>query len=159
MENQFRYTGKEALEMVQIHFPNDWKEKIEEGKQTIRSMMRVYKSTAEQAYNRFVNSGASIPSTVVYLASLHSLLQEDKLKEKTISEKIRELQQLQQDIINQALALEKSNITSEIDKQILRGFYSTKQASISKELDDITYSIDVVEPCFVLVQTNLFANQ
>lgn len=159
MENQFRYNGKEALEMTQTHFPNDWNQRIEEGKKTIKSMMKVYKTNAKEAYSRFVNSGASIPSVIVMLASLYSLLEEDKTKEKTIGERINEILQMQQDIINQAQALENSKATSEIDRRILRQFYSEKQQTLKKELDKLTNSLDVVEPYFVVVQTNLFANK
>lgn len=158
MKNQFKYTGSEALDMVKAHFPKTWETEIETGKKMIRSLMKIYKASPLEAYARFSRTGAAVPNQIINLAALHCIIEEEKNVEKSTSARIIEIQEQQQNCINQSLAMETSRSIEELDKRMLREFYSKKQEILRIELEQITNSIEVKYAFYVVVQTNLFAN-
>jgi hypothetical protein len=148
-----QYTGSEALEMLQTHFPKTWEDEINEGRDFIMSLMRMYKLSAFDAYAKFMKICGSNEKAISTLAALHVMNLQMK-----IGNEIKECQQKQLNHGNQASSLEQSESTSWEDKKTLRSYYISKQNELQQQIDELIKSYPVIGAKKVVVQTNIFDN-
>lgn len=151
------YTACEALEMMKANFPNDYQERIEVGKQLIVRLKKIYNSDSfTAAYQRYLNSGCSDESHIMMLCALQQLNDEEKVKTEAYKNSIYGMLEERDRLLEQQECNERSTVTDEVDKKLLRQFYRTKIDEISNRIDQYTNAIDVIDA--VIVHTpNLFS--
>jgi hypothetical protein len=121
----FKYSESEALELIQLHFPKTWRKEIVDGHLFLKSLMRIYKIDATEAYYKFLRTCGSPFNGIATLAALHVMNIQSK-----IGGEIKKCQTEQLQYVNQTTALESSKATSEIDKKILREYYIHKKTEL-----------------------------
>lgn len=147
----FKYSESEALELIKLHFPKTWQSEVRDGQLFLKSLMRMYKITAKEAYNKFLKSCGSPYSGIATLAALHCMnLQEE------IGLQIKELQTQQLQYGNQTTALELSRNTSDQDKRILREYFISKQTELQQRIEELIKAYPVIDSETIIVQTKLF---
>lgn len=149
----FNYSESEALELVKIHFPKTWQSEIRDGQLFIRSLMKIYKINAVEAYGKFLKTCGNPYNGIATLAALHFM----NLQEK-IGAQIKECQKTQLQYGDQTTALEHSKNTSHQDKRILREYYITKQTELQCEIDELILSYPVIDAETIVEKTKFFKN-
>ena len=127
METNLKYTGEEALEMIQNQFPLSWEVLLLQGIDKIKGYMRTFNLDAMAAYQKYINWCGKPADAIVHLAALHWM-------NKTM-ESARELKKIEVEmnqVSNQMQANEQFKSTSESDRRILRSYYSGKQAELNE---------------------------
>lgn len=148
----FTYKGSEALDMLKTTFPKSWEEQITDGQVFIRSLMKMYKLTPVQAYQKFLKQTQSVEKAISTLASLYVMDCQEK-----IGTEIAECRKQQLAYGNQLTALEASG-TSPEDKKTLRSYYLSKQNELQQRIENLIFDYPIIGAKRVIVQTNLFEN-
>lgn len=153
MSVTFTYSGSEALEMLQEHYPSTWEKEVNDGRLFLKSMMRLYNLDAVEAYQKYLKVCGSCEKAISALAALHLMNQQV-----LIGREIKELQETQDQYANQSVALEGSHITSYQDKMMLRQHYHDKKKELQNRIDELISSIPVFADETVKLQLNIFEN-
>lgn len=153
MAMTFTYSGSEALEMLITHYPKTWEKELNEGRSFLKSLMRMYNLDNMQAYQRYLKVCGSCEKAISALAALHIMNQQV-----LIGQKIKKLQEDQEQYAHQSVALENSTITSYQDKMMLRQHYLEKKEQIQIQMDELINDIPVFGAETVKVQLNIFEN-
>lgn len=149
----FKYSESEALELIKFHFPKTWETEITAGQKFLKGLMRIYKISATESYNKFLKTCGDPYNGIATLAALHFMNLQAK-----IGSQIKDLQKTQLQYGDQTTALEMSKNTSNQDKRILREYYISKQNELQQRIDEIIKTYPVIGAEKVIVQTNLFEN-
>lgn len=158
MKQSFEYTGPECIDMMKQIYPKSWQEKIEENAAFLMRMQKTWKSaTIEDAYKKYISYAGKAANSIEMLASLQWIKDQENNDKKQLTEKIQKIQELQDKVVLQQEALEKSEITSEFDKRQLRQHYRELQDKYARELTELVNAIDVIEPEILIIQGNLFS--
>lgn len=153
---KFRYTATEALEMMKEHFPKDYQEKINVGKALIVRLKKLYKKpTYQEAYQKYISANCRVESAIMMLCALEELIQEEKQAKMEFNNTVYGIIQQQDAIILQQQHLETDKNIEEIDRRMLRAYYRRKLDELNTQLDQLTQSIEVNEPEFVVIQHSL----
>jgi hypothetical protein len=150
---QFTYNGSEAVEMLKTHFPKTWEQEINDGQIFIKSLMRMYKLSPLEAFQKYLNKCGSTEKGISTFASLHIMLLQIK-----IGDEIKELQEEQLVYGNQLTALEGATIISYEDKKTLRSHYLSKQNELQQRIEKLTFDYPVIGAEKIIVQLNFFDN-
>lgn len=152
-----KYSASDALEMMKSEFPNDYQERIDIGKQLIIRLKKMYnKETYTEAYQRYINSGCSDESHIMMLCALQQLNDEQKQATEAYKNSILGMHETRDNLLSQQAHNEESTTTLEVDKKILRQFYRTKIDEITKQIQQYTNAIEVVDAVIVYTP-NLFS--
>lgn len=155
MGTKLEIHGREAIELMKQTYPKSWEEKIQEKAAMLKRMQKTWKhDKIEDTYTKYMNYVGSAASSIEMLAALQTI-KDNEQPVKSIHDQIKEVIANQDKVLLQQEALESSN-TNEFDKRTLRQFYNTKQAEYAAQLTELTNAIEVVEPCVLIIQGDLF---
>jgi hypothetical protein len=156
MSTNLKISGTEAIDLMKQTYPKSWQDKIQEkAAMLLRFKKQWNQDSLEKTYLKYMNYVGETASSIEMLAALQTLKNEQE-PIKSIHDQIKEIIAMQDQILMQQEALEKGERINEFDKKTLRGYYKTKQDELSKRLKELTISIEVVEPCVLIIQGNLF---
>ncbi len=155
MATGFKYTASEAFQMAKDYYPHSWKSEIDKCREILFRLKRIYRLDLVPAYQKYLNSGCRPESSIMMLAAVYWIQEEERLEKATVIEQIRELEALQLQYGAQYQANETSN-NSDIDKRMLRQFYLEKQEELQKNIDGLIQSIDVECAEVLVIQTSIF---
>lgn len=141
MEIKIKYTGEEALEMIQKQFPKSWEVLLLQGIEKIKGYMRTFDLDATAAYQKFVNWCGKPDDAIVHLAALHWMN-----KRVQMATELKEIETQIMQVANQMQANEVLQSTSYSDRQMLRGFYSGKQTELNERYRNTLHNFPVM--CF-----------
>ena len=156
MERHLSYTSSEAFQMAKEVFPNTWKMEIDKYKEILLRLKRTYRKDLVQAYQHYINVGARAESSIMMLAALYWILQEEKNYQLDTAQQINDLQDEQMKYVLQAEANESAKNITDFDRRTLRGLYKKKQNELQTRIEELLATFEVVNPVVLTIQTSLF---
>ena len=153
---RFEYRGKEAIEMVISMFPNTWQEELKIRQIKIIQLSNRHGLSPIEAYKKFLMQALPAGETIIYFAALSRLVELSRLSSEEKSKKVNELELKRENVKNQIIALENSEIISYEDKKIIRSYYNRLQQETTEEINELINSFEVVEPKLIIHQPGLF---
>lgn len=151
-----QYSGSEAVDIIKNYYPEDWQQRLETKKQSLLKLSARHNISLEKAYRKFIIPVAHNQECIVFFAALSQLVKLNQMCPKDKSKKVLELELKRENVADQIVAMETSNITSHEDKKILRSYYTRLQQEITTEIDEHINSFEVIEPKLIIHQPGLF---
>jgi len=152
----FTYKGNEAIEMVKMAFPNTWQNELKVRQQRIIDLSNRHKKSVVEVYKKFIMACSQPGESILYFAALTRIVEMNKLDPSEKAKKINELETKRENVKNQIIALELSEIISYEDKKTIRSYYNRLQQETTEEINQLINSFDVIEPELIIYQPNLF---
>jgi hypothetical protein len=137
-------TGEEALSDLKTHFPNDWGNYIQTGKDTINSMMRIFKLPAVQAVEKARKTVVCFKDPTIITAALYVMV-----KQEYISGELNKVENEIKQITDQSFALEKSQNFNTKESGELRQYYTRKLDELQRKHNELINEFPVVQPITV----------
>lgn len=152
----FQYTGTEAVDIIKNYYPQDWQKRLDAKKQSLLNLSNRHNITIEKAYKKFIIPVAHNEECILFFAALSELIKMQKQTPKQKAEIVIDLEKKRENISEQIVAMENSNITSYEDKKILRAYYTRLQQEITAQINEYINSFEIVEPQLIIHQPGLF---
>lgn len=149
--SNFTYSGPEAVEMIKNTYPKTWETEIADGQMFIKSLMKMHKLSAIDAFNKYLKAFGCPANGIATLAALHLMLEESKN-----SSEIKKIQSEQLKYGEQLIALEESKHISDTDKKTLRSYYLTKQDELQRSINKLILEFPVFGSQTITIKTDLF---
>ncbi|AEW85921.1 MULTISPECIES: hypothetical protein [Flavobacterium] len=132
MESIINAPIEEVFNFFKNQYPTTWDQKINEGKEAIANMIRLYHLPAVEAVQKAMETSGNFTEPLVVLSALFVIMRTQRIN--------NEIEQ----IISQEIKLETSDKFSSREANELRLIYSEKKKILQQELQGFLAEIPVI---------------